>query len=82
MKHMEPAIDKLGELAPCYVYDAGAIEAACSALASALPQFDFLYSVKANPFAPVVRTTAACGLRGSERVSAGPIGQPHLEMKR
>ncbi len=47
--------------APCYVYDKKIIDEACEELKRELPGFDFLYSIKANPFEPVVRTIAGHG---------------------
>ena len=47
--------------APCYIYDQSMIDQACEELKRELPGFDFLYSIKANPFEPVVRTVAAHG---------------------
>ena len=44
--------------APYYVYDGKMIEDACGCLRRALLGFDFLYSVKANPFDPVMRLIA------------------------
>lgn len=49
------------EHAPCYIYDQAMIESACEELKKELPGFTFLYSIKANPFEPVVRTIASHG---------------------
>ena len=47
--------------APCYIYDGQMIQSACRELKSSLPGFEFLYSVKANPFEPVVRCIISQG---------------------
>ena len=47
--------------APYYVYDQKEIKHACKTLQSNLPGIGFLYSVKANPFKPVLRTIAGEG---------------------
>ena len=52
---------ELKELVPCYIYDKKKIDDACEELKRELPGFDFLYSIKANPFVPVVRTIAGHG---------------------
>lgn len=49
------------EYAPCYIYSKKRIDEACEELKRELPGFDFLYSIKANPFEPVVRTIASHG---------------------
>ena len=49
------------EHAPCYIYSKQIIDDACEELKRELPGFDFLYSIKANPFEPVVRTIASHG---------------------
>lgn len=46
---------------PCYLYDQKEILNACATLQSDLPGIDFLYSIKSNPFRPVVRTIAGQG---------------------
>lgn len=45
--------------APCYIYDGQMIQSACRVLKASLPGFDFLYSIKANPFEPVVCRVAS-----------------------
>jgi len=48
----------LKTVAPCYLYDEKEIRNACGELKAKLAGFDFLYSVKANPFEPIVRCVA------------------------
>lgn len=55
--------------APYYVYDGKTVEDACGRLRYALPGFDFLYSVKANPFGPVIGLIAEQGF-GADAASA------------
>lgn len=47
---------------PCYVYDGDQIMADADRLRGAFPGFDLLFSVKSNPFLPVVRTLAQRGV--------------------
>lgn len=53
--------DRITKYAPCYVYDREAIVQNCRKLTSLLPQVKFLYSIKANPFEPVVRLVGKQG---------------------
>lgn len=46
---------RIREHAPCYCYDSAVIKENCRRLSSALKQVTFLYSLKANPFEPLVR---------------------------
>lgn len=48
--------------APCYIYNKAEIIKQCEKLKKAMPGVQFLYSVKANPFLPVVSTITNCGL--------------------
>ena len=48
--------------APCYIYNKAEIIKQCEKLKKAMPSVQFLYSVKANPFLPVVSTITNCGL--------------------
>ena len=65
-------MNEFGKLTPCYVYDASMITDACRELKQAFPDFEFLYSIKTNPFAPVVRTIAAEGF-GADAASANEV---------
>ena len=58
--------------APCYVYDKDMIARRCETLASAMPNASFLYSVKTNPFAPIVREVALHGY-GADAASAEEV---------
>lgn len=68
--------------APCYLYEEKLIKERCRALLDAMPEADFLYSIKANPFAPVLKTVAAQGF-GADAASANEVllaqraGIPH-----
>lgn len=57
---------------PCYVYDERAIRERAGTLKTMLPGYDFLYSIKTNPFPPVVAAIAGCGL-GADAASAGEV---------
>ena len=58
--------------APCYLYDEKEIRNACRELKTKLTGFDFLYSVKANPFEPIVRCVADEGF-GIDAASPGEV---------
>lgn len=58
--------------APCYIYDSRVIKASCLKLKEALADVDFLYSIKANPFEPLVGLIAALGF-GMDAASAGEV---------
>lgn len=60
------------EHAPCYVYDRQEIVARCRELKAALPGVELLFSVKANPFEPVVATVVGEGL-GVDAASAAEV---------
>lgn len=62
----------LKTVAPCYLYDEKEIWNACSELKTKLTGFDFLYSVKANPFEPIVRCVADERF-GADAASPGEI---------
>ena len=47
------------EHAPCYLYFYETLAAQATALHDAFPGFGVLFSVKANPFPPVMRVLAA-----------------------
>lgn len=50
------------ENAPFYLYNKSVVSGQISALKSHLPEFEFLYSVKTNPFMPLVKTIVGSGL--------------------
>ena len=62
----------LKEAAPCYIYDSEMIRSACKKLKQSLPGFDFLYSVKTNPFDPVVRCVSQQGF-GTDAASLNEV---------
>ncbi|MDO5537391.1 MAG: alanine racemase, partial [Desulfovibrionaceae bacterium] len=60
------------EHAPCYIYDKRTITKACRELRAAMPGVGFLYSIKSNPFAPVIRTAAGEGC-GADAASSAEV---------
>ena len=50
------------EHAPCYLYFYETLAAQATALHDAFPGFGVLFSVKANPFPPVVRALAGLNI--------------------
>ena len=62
----------LQQNAPCYLYEEALIKERCRALSEVMPEVDFLYSVKANPFMPVLKTIAAQGF-GADAASANEV---------
>ena len=72
MKDLEK-IKILKKNAPCYVYDKTQIVARCRELKRVMPpEIKLLYSVKANPFVPVVKTIISEGF-GADAASAGEV---------
>lgn len=64
--------NSIREHAPCYVYDSSLIKENCQRLTSALPQVEFLYSIKTNPFEPIVRLVMDQGF-GADAASAREV---------
>lgn len=60
------------EHAPCYLYEQQIIRRQVDILRETFPRYDLLYSIKANPFPPVVRALAALGL-GADAASAPEV---------
>ena len=60
------------ENAPCYVYAHEKLAAQANALKETFPSYDFLFSVKANPFPPVVKALTALGI-GADAASAQEV---------
>lgn len=58
--------------APCYIYEKSEIDANCIKLQNAIPNVQFLYSIKANPFGPVVSTIASHRF-GADAASPGEV---------
>ncbi len=61
-----------GEKGPHYVYERLAVERSIAALGQALPDFVLLYSMKANPFRPMLEHMRGRGL-GIDAASAGEV---------
>lgn len=57
---------------PFYLYDQATILTQTSRLKQDLPGFEFLYSIKTNPFLPVVRTVVGAGF-GLDAASLGEV---------
>lgn len=58
--------------APCYVYDYETLADSARLLQKTFPAYDFLFSVKANPFPPVVKALASMGI-GADAASLGEV---------
>ena len=69
---MNDKMDFLQQNAPCYLYEKNLIKERCHTLLDAMPEVDFLYSVKTNPFAPVLKTVAEQGF-GADVASANEV---------
>lgn len=64
--------DFLVEHAPCYIYDGNLIKEQCRKLKSALAGFEFLYSIKTNPFPDVIQSVSKEGF-GADAASAKEV---------
>ncbi|MZQ97050.1 MAG: hypothetical protein GT601_05160 [Acidaminobacter sp.] len=60
------------EHASCYIYDEGQIRAQCRKLKESLAAFDFLYSIKTNPFPAVIECVGQEGF-GADAASAQEV---------
>ena len=58
--------------APCYLYEYEVMAQQVKTLQGTFPNFDLLYSVKANPYPPVVKALASFGI-GADAASAGEV---------
>ena len=58
--------------APCYLYDRQQIIERCQFLQSVMPDELFLFSIKTNPFAPLVASIAAQGFE-ADAASANEV---------
>lgn len=58
--------------APCYLYEKDSIIENCHALLDAIPDVQFLYSIKTNPFASLLKTIALQGF-GADAASANEV---------
>ena len=68
----ENALALARQHAPCYIYSREILTAQAETLHRTFPGFDILFSVKANPFPPVIRHLAALGI-GADAASAGEV---------
>lgn len=68
----ENALALARQHAPCYIYSREILTAQAETLHRTFPGFDILFSVKVNPFPPVIRHLAALGI-GADAASAGEI---------
>ena len=63
---------------PMYVYDEKVILRQAKTLIETFPDFEFLYSIKTNPFFPVVRSIAGAGAGvGVDAASEREVGIAH-----
>lgn len=60
------------ENAPCFIYSRDMLARQAALLHDTFPGFDILFSVKANPFPPVLRALAALGI-GADAASAREV---------
>ena len=60
------------ENAPCYIYDYDVLCAQAETLHRVFPDFDFLFSVKANPYPPVLKALNSFGI-GADAASAQEV---------
>ena len=60
------------ENAPCYLYEYEKLCQQARTLREVFPDFDFLFSVKADPYPPVLKTLAAFGV-GADAASAQEV---------
>ncbi len=58
--------------APCYVYDQAHVRARCAQVKEALAGFEFLYSVKTNPYAQILQEVKAAGF-GLDAASSNEV---------
>lgn len=66
------------ENAPCYLYEYDIMKAQVETLRQTFPQYDLLYSIKANPFPPVVRALAGTGSGRGRRLCPGGAAEPEM----
>ena len=68
----ENAITLARQHAPCYLYSRDILTAQAEQLRRTFPGFDILFSIKANPFPPVLQALAALGV-GADAASAREV---------
>jgi len=59
-----------------YIYDENVISNQIKTLTEYFPQFEFLYSIKSNPFAPIINFVASKGF-GADAASAEEVIMSH-----
>ncbi len=67
-----PPISTIKTNAPCYVYDQSHVRSRCRQLKQALGGFEFLYSVKTNPYPRILREVRDSGF-GLDAASANEV---------
>ena len=72
--HQEGAVKAKMTSNSYYIYDESEIIRSCHALRQSLEEFDFLYSIKANPFLPVLEVIAGQGF-GADAASLQEVDQ-------
>ena len=60
------------QYAPCYLYEYDVMAYQAAVLKQTFPRYDILFSVKANPFPPVVKALVSFGI-GADAASAGEV---------
>ena len=61
-----------GTHAPCYIYEYDTLRNQAETLRTVFPDFDFLFSVKANPYPPVLKALRSFGI-GADAASAQEV---------
>ena len=70
--YSQTIIDFVQKNAPCYIYDQATIRKQASRLQQTFGEATLLFSLKTNPFVPVVRFLASLGF-GADAASAGEV---------
>jgi diaminopimelate decarboxylase len=65
-------LEKIKDQLPSYVYDGGKVRTQCRMLHASFPNFELLYSIKANPYPRVVQTAREEGF-GADAASAREV---------
>jgi len=65
-------LETLRQQLPLYLYQASKIRERCALLQKTLPGFELIYSIKANPYEPIVHALAALGF-GADAASAQEV---------
>lgn len=64
--------DFVRENVPCYIYQKDVIDKSCKILKEKFENVEFLYSIKANPFMPVIKTIRENEI-GSDAASSNEV---------